>query len=158
MIQTVDYIDVEKRMKELGFSVENNLVLLPANFMDPKAETLVRSRNEDSVRKIWREAGLSVQTLSKQGVERPARVPESLEWIAPVIYVVANYVKDNPEQVKTAFEALSDYLKRIAKNQKVKVDVVTIQTKDVKYKMISYEGNAEGIKDLANIIREVVDK
>jgi hypothetical protein len=159
VIQTSDYTDVSVKADQLGLRLEGDFVLLPRNFEETgPTGAFVHDRNEATVRKLLSEAGLKVQTLEKAEGEERVHVQEAAEWIAPIIYAAASYIKENPEAVKLAFDVLFEYLKANFGNRSVKMKIVTRETRKSKDTMITYEGPVEGVKDLPKVIREVVDK
>jgi hypothetical protein len=73
--------------------------------------------------------------------------------------VSASLLSQNPHVISVALGVVSNYLtdwfKGIPGSKKVRLDVVVEQTEGQTYKRIHYEGDPEGLNELARIVREV---
>lgn len=159
MIQVHDYIDVKKRAEELGCGIPTSLALLPRNFEIARSkDELFHESSILTIRKLWRQNGIIETKIEKDGEKFPYTQENAFEWVAPVIFVSAALLSQNPHVISIALGIISNYLtdwfKGISGSGKVKLDIVT-GTKAGDYKIIHYEGDADGLEQLPEVIREV---
>lgn len=160
-IQLSDYLEVKKRAAELECNVPTELALLPRNFDVAKSkDELVYEGSVPTIRTLWRQAGITETRIEKPGERLSYAQEKAFEWIGPIIFVSGSLLSQNPHLISVALGTVSNYLTDWFKGipdskKKVKLDIVVEQTKGKKYKRIHYEGNAEGLNELARIVREV---
>ena len=158
-IKTSEYIDVKAQASKLGFETPRDLALLPINFdtADSK-DDLVYEDAVLTVRKLWRQAGITETKLEKEEEKFPYKQRKSFEWVAPTIFVSASLLSQNPDFVSIALNVIStyltDYFKGVVGHKTVKFDIVVEQDEQRKSKRIQYEGSLEGIDKLIEVIRE----
>jgi tagatose-1,6-bisphosphate aldolase non-catalytic subunit AgaZ/GatZ len=152
-----EYIDVKAQALKLGCNVPAELALLPINFdtADSKDE-LVHEDAVLTVRKLWRQAGITETKLEKEGEKFSYEQRKSFEWVPPIIFVSASVLSQNPDLVSIALNVIStyltDYFKGIVGDKTVKFDIIVEQNKS---KRIHYEGSLEGLDELTQVIKEI---
>lgn len=159
-ITTSEYIDVKAQALKLGCNVPAELALLPINF--DTAENKGELVHEDAVltiRKLWRQAGITETKLEKEGEKFPYEQRKSFEWVTPIIFVSASLLSQNPDLVSVALNVIStyltDYFKGIVGDKTVKFDIIIEQNKQNKSERIHYEGSLEGLDGLTQVIKEI---
>jgi hypothetical protein len=158
-INVSDYIDVESRAAELGCRVPAELALLPRNFdsADSKAD-LLYDNSADTVRKLLREAGARETPLETDDEEFSTLDNKAFEVIAPVLFVSAMLMTNNPGAVSIATGVMSnfatDLLRGVPGARSVKLDVI-VQKPDKTCKKVKYDGPVNGLAELPPVLHEV---
>jgi hypothetical protein len=120
---------------------------------------LVHEGSVPTIRVLWRQAGIAETKIEEPGERLSCAQEKAFEWIGPIIFVSASLLSQNPHVISVALGVVSNYLtdwfKGIPGSKKVRLDVVVEQTEGQTYKRIHYEGDPEGLNELARIVREV---
>lgn len=161
-IQTAEYIDVQQRAVELGCNVPTKLAFLPINFEEAKInDDLVFEDSVLTLRKLWRKAGIAETRIEKEGKQISYEQKKSLDAILPTVFISFSLLSQNPTLVTLALSIISNYVtdffKGMIGKRKIMIDIVVEQDEEKKSKRIRYEGNAEGLTTLAQIIKELKD-
>ena len=159
-ITTSEYVDVKAQALKLGCDAPTSLALLPINFDTANSkDELVHEDTVLTIRKLWRQAGITETKLEKEGEKFPYEQRKSFEWVAPIIFVSASLASQNPDLVSVALNVIStyltDYFKGIVSDKTVKFDIVIEQNKQSKSKRIHYEGSLEGLDELTQVLKEI---
>lgn len=161
-VQIQEYLDVATRAQGLGCEIPSSLAILPRNFAEAaESRELLYEDETPTVRILWREAGVVETPLLPPGTPTPQISEKSFEsWMGPTIFVSLSLMSQNPELVSVALSVISNYLtdwfKGFTDRRKAKLDIV-VQTRNVGYKKIHYDGPVDGLKDLPPIVKEVFE-
>jgi hypothetical protein len=162
-IDITSYVNVATRMAELGCEYpRSGIVLLPVNFAQASSVTgLLQASDTATVKKLLTEAGVPVEEILERS-RRPMYIKnKSAEWSAPIVFVCAAMLSQNPSIVSVALSVIGNYatdlLKGIGRGgADAKLEIV-VETKDG-YKKISYSGPTDGIRGLDSIVRRALDE
>ncbi|HMS26196.1 MAG TPA: hypothetical protein PKC80_02330 [Burkholderiaceae bacterium] len=163
-ISVSDYPSVADRIATLGCDFpESGVALLPLNFESATSITEFRQASEAStVRTLLRSAGLSYAEIVQRDKRPPYVHNNAFEWIAPTMFISAGVLSQNPNVASVALSVLANYVTDFFKGRgkvaAVKLDVVVETTKTKTSKRISYEGSPEGLRELAEVIREIANE
>lgn len=160
-INITDYPDVRSRAKELGLAEPVNMSFLPRGFLEAEeTSALANEASVSTLRTLFRQRGLEETKLDSQVGKFPVVHENALEWVAPILFFTAAHISENPEAISIACGVIAshvtDLFKGTNRNPSVKLEVIVETTKSKKTKKISYEGSPDGIKDLAEAIKETV--
>lgn len=155
-----DYLNVGKKMADLGCLYPNGLALLPANFESATSITDFRQVSEAAtVKTLFRSAGLPLDEIVEKDQKPPYIQNNAFEWVAPTLFISAALLSENQNYISVALGVISnyatDFFKGMSGKKCIKLDIVVERTKTKTCKRISYEGDAEGLKNLPDVIREV---
>ncbi len=90
-IKTSEYIDVRAQALKLGLTVPTALALLPINFDTANnKDELVHEDSVLTVRKLFRQAGITETRIEKEGERIPYEQRKSFAWVAPTLFVSAS--------------------------------------------------------------------
>jgi hypothetical protein len=162
-INVTDYANVGRKMADLGCRYPDRMALLPVNFESAAsvAEFLQASESA-TVRKLFLAEGLPIDEIVDRSQRPPYIKNKSFEWAAPIIFVSAALYSQNPTAVTLALNVLANYATEFFRGYGpiagVKLDVVVERKRNETYKRISYQGPIAGVKDLPEVIREVVNE
>lgn len=158
-----EYLNVSQKLADLGCRYPNGLALLPANFESATSIADFRQVSEAAtVKTLFRNAGLPHDDIVERDQRPPYIQNNALEWVAPTLFISAALLSENQHSVSVALSVIAnyatDFFKGISGKKSIKLDVVVEKTKSKTCKKISYEGNAEGLKGLADVIRATSDE
>lgn len=160
-ISVSDYPSVADRISTLGCEFpESGVALLPLNFESATSIAEFRQPSEAStVKTLLRTAGLPYAELVQRDQRPPYVHNNAFEWLAPTMFISVGVLSQNPNVASVALSVLANYVtdffKGRGKDAAVKLDVVVETTKTKTCKRISYEGSPEGLRELADVIREI---
>jgi hypothetical protein len=158
-----DYVRVEARAAELGCVYPTGMAILPENF-DTAADYIdLRQQSEaGTVRTLFRTNGLSLVEVLPELKPVPYIQNNSSEWVGPTLFISYAFFSENPLVVSVALGILANYLTEFFKGlpgkNKITLNIVVEKTPERSCKKISYEGNAEGLESLPEIIRSIADE
>ena len=160
MIQVSDYVDVRKRAQELDCNMPESITLLPRNFENARSKNeLVYETTTPTVRTLWRQNDITENALEKPEDRFPLVIEDSFEWIGPIIFVSSSIISQNPHSITVALNVISNYLtgwfKGIPRRDREAKLSIVVETKDMSYRKMEYEGPPEGLKDLPPVIKEM---
>ncbi len=158
-----DYINVSKKMAELGCRYPDRLALLPVNFKSASSITeFLQASEAATIRKLLLAEGLLLDDIVDKSQRPPYLKNKSHEWVAPIIFISASLYSQNPALVHVALSVLAhyatDFFKGMGGTHEVSLSIVSEKKKNESYKEVSYKGPVGGLKDLAEVIREVMDE
>lgn len=156
MKHNIEDFDPGKQTDLLECIDNNDFIFLPENIEADTIEYIYTESTSD-IRKIFRANSLSAFYLCSDKPKLRAR--KSADWFGPTLFVNFAILSQNPELINIALNLVSSYLydlfKGTASKKEVKFEIV-VQTKKSKgFKKIKYEGDVDGIKDLAEIIKQL---
>lgn len=160
--KVTDYIDVSKKMADLGCRFPERMALLPINFESAVSITeLLQASEAATIKKLLLAEAVPLDEIVDRSQRPPYVKSKSSEWISPIIFVSASLYSQNPALVSIALNVLgnfaTDFFKGIRGVHDVSLNIV-VGKKNKTYKKIAYHGPIEGLKDLPKIIREVADE
>jgi hypothetical protein len=158
-----DYVNVNKKVADLGCRYPDRLALLPVNFESATSiAELLQASEAATIKKLFVAEGLPVDDIVERGQRPPYIKNKWHEWVAPIVFVSAALCSQNPELLSLALNILANYATEFFRGDSAKpevgVDIVVEKKKNETYKRISYRGPIAGLKDLPEVIREVVDE
>jgi len=144
--------------KEINQELDSKqLYLLPYSY---RVKEIRYEDNLFTIKKILIEAGLPINTISLKK-EDSRIVSESIEWILPAIYIGIYFFQEHPELIANTFSKIYGYLKKTKgiafKDNSAKLRIV-LETKEHKNLEVDYNGPAENLKDLPDVIKSAFDK
>lgn len=157
-----EYKDVRSRLQELGCEIPTGFILLPINFeVAESPEDFRQATAAATIKKLFRAANLPLSEISPLEQQPPYQIHRSLGWIAPTLFVSASLIAENFGLVLSALEVIKNYVMEsaygVGGKKKMKLDIVIEQSDESTCKKISYEGPAEQLGCVANIIHTVVN-
>jgi hypothetical protein len=158
-----DYLNVAEKMADLGCQYPNQLALLPVNFKSASSITeCLQASEAATIRKLLVAEGLPLDEIFDQSKRPPYVKNKSYEWAAPIVFISASLYSQNPVLVSVALNILAnyatDFFKGMSGIHEVTLNIVVEKKKSESYKEISYKGPVDGLKDLPEVIREVVNE
>jgi hypothetical protein len=162
MVNVSDYVDVSTKLTDLGCNHPTGFALLPSNFESAGSIDEFRQASEAAtVKTLFRAAGIPHSDIVDKSKRPPYIHNNAIEWIAPTLFVSASLLSNNPELVSGALGVIStyvaDFLKGATGKNLVKLNVVVEKTKTRTCKEISYEGDAEGLRNLTGAIQDLAN-
>jgi hypothetical protein len=160
---TSDYVSVHSRSTELGcIYPTSGLSLLPDNFATAKVYEELRQQSEAaSIRTLFRTHGIPLSEILPSDKRVPYIQNNSYEWVGPALFVSAALISEDASAVSIALGVLSNYLtdffKGVSGRKSISLDVVVERTTSRSCKLVSYKGDIEGLKSLAEVIKAVSD-
>jgi len=162
---TSEYVDVFKRLGELGLSIPDTkgLVILPRGFESVgSAAELAEESDSSTLRKLLVEAGVATHLTKYEGQNLPVSVRRSAEWVAPTLFVGPLLLSQNPYAIEVALGVMesyiADYLRGLWPSKEVKLSFVIETSRSKKCKKLTYRGPVSGIKELTQLIRDLSDE
>lgn len=158
-----DYINIHKRIVDLGCIQPTGLALLPANFESASSIADFRQVSEAAtVRTLLRGSNVPLDEIVSEAQKPPYIQNNSFEWVAPTLFVSASVLSQNPNYVSVALSVIANYVteffKGMSGEDEVKMEIVVERTKSKTYKKVTYKGPPEGLKELQSVIRAVSDE
>lgn len=153
-----DYIDVPTKIRELGCDDPDGIAILPVNFEAARSADEFRQLSEAStVKTLLRNNNVLFSEVRK---EKPSYIQNNaFEWIAPTLFVSASLLSQQPETISVSLSVIANYVtdffRGFSGEKSIKLDIVVERTKSKTCKKVSYEGSVEGLKELADIVKEV---
>lgn len=154
-----DYVDVSKKIADLGCRYPERMALLPINFESATSiSEFLQAAEAATVKKLLLAEALPFDDIVDRSQRPPYVKNKGLEWIAPIVFVSAGLYSENPALVSVALNVLgnyaTDFFKGIGGAHEVNLNIV-VENKNKTFKKIAYQGPIEGLKGLAEVIREV---
>lgn len=158
-----EYVNVRKRIADLGCRHPEQLALLPLNFESASSiADLLQASEAATIRKLLLGEGLPIDDIVDRSRRPPYLKNKSHEWVAPILFISAALYSQNPNLVNVALNVIAnyatDFFRGVSPAREVKLNIIVEKRKDEIYKQISYQGCIAGLKDLPEVIREVVNE
>src|SRR5580692_4260791 len=98
-----DFIDVRKKIADLGCRDTEGMALLPINFESARSIAELRQASEAAtIKKLLIAEGVPVDDIVEKGQRLPYVKNKSFEWVGPILFVSASLYSQNPELVAVA--------------------------------------------------------
>lgn len=158
-----EYIDVRQRITDLGCLSPTGLALLPSNFETaPNISTFRQVSEGATVRTLLRTSNIPLDELVSKEQRPPYIQNNAFEWVAPILFVSAGVLSQNPSYLSVALSVIAnyatDFFNGMSGENKVQMDIVVERSKSNFCKKITYKGPPEGLKDLPEVIRAASDE
>lgn len=160
MVSITDYVSVREQACKLGCRLPGDLALLPRNFRYANnRNALVHERDASTIRKLWRQAGISETRLEPDTEEWPEVHEHTFEWIGPTVFVGASLLSGNPSMVALALNVIgnfvTDLFKGVPSSHRTAKMSIVVECPGGRCRKVDYEGPPEGLSELPKILREV---
>lgn len=158
-----DYINVRKKLSELGCEEPSGFAVLPDNFDSAESKSDFQQVAEAATLKtLLRNEELPHDEILDPEERLGYRQDNALEWVAPTLFISSALIVENQAYVSVALNVVSnyatDFFKGMAGEKSVSMDIVVETSEEKEYRKISYEGPPEGIKDLDSVVEEVFNE
>jgi hypothetical protein len=157
-----DCYNVGEKLHDLGCLEPRGLVLLPENLESVSGIGELRQAAETAtLRKLLKQSGVAPDEII-DGPHKPPTIHNKwAEWMPPTIFLAASIWTDNPQAVTVALGIIANYatdlFKGLSGEKRVKLQIIVERSKDQSCKKVSYEGSPEGMKEIADILRQAAD-
>jgi len=149
--------DIRKRASELGLEPVRDIALLPQGIESAEtADSLVFNAETATLRKLLVESGIGVHQPKTADGEDGVHIEKSADWIAPLIFIGARTLLENPNTVSLLLAVLEQFVVRVTRglhNPRVKLSFALEIEEGKKYQRLDYEGPPKAIKDVEELIR-----
>ena len=157
--EITEYVAVHERVRELDCDLPQGIVFLPANFQSAKsADEFMQDSAAATVRTLFRNAEIPHGDILKDGRRLPSIQNNSVDWVAPTLFLGASMLTENPDLVNVALSVVANYLTDFFKGspspKTIKLELVVEKEKDRSCTKISYEGSVEGLGALPEIVKQ----
>ncbi len=135
-----------------------NLTFLPENLTDVQdSAKFIYSETTTDLRKVFKLNNIVIDYLTN---DKPIlRGRKSADWVGPTLFIGFSILTDNSTLINVSLNLLSNYLhdffKGTISNKKVKFDIIIEIERNKEFQKVTYEGTVEGIKELAEVIKEL---
>lgn len=156
-----DYVSVSEKLKSFGISVPSGLAILPSNLATATSIGDLRQHVEsDTVRALLTEKKIAYQDIFDEDHQPPYLQQYSFEWFGPTLLISASMWSQDPSLLSVTLNVISSYLFDLFKgaaNGKATLDVI-VEKPDGSCKQIHYSGPSEGLSQVAEIAKNLVEK
>lgn len=161
-ITVSDAPDIVSQAEKLGCSVPRGICIVPRNFFEATSrENLLHESSAATVRILFRQEAIAEDTLERPSERFLCAQENAFEWLGPTICFTALSISQNPMIIAVSLNVIGNYLtdwfRGIAGEKKVKLDIIVEKQAGRSYKRIHYEGTPDGLKELGEIAREVIN-
>lgn len=154
-----DYVEVSKKMADLGCRYPERMALLPINFESAMSiSEFLQASEAATIKKLLLAESLPLDDIVDRSQRPPYVKNKSGDWVAPIVFVSASMYSQNQALVSLALNVLGNYATDFFKGSPRVHDVtlkIVVEKKNKTCKKITYQGPIDGLKDLAEVIREV---
>jgi len=155
-----DYVSVSEKLKSLGVSLQNGLAILPGNLATATSIDELRQQVEsDTVRTLLRANKIHYVEIFGEDDQPPYLQQYSFEWFGPTLFVSAGLLAQDPNVLSVTLGVITNYLYDLFKGNKegkASLDVI-FQQADGSCKQIRYSGPADGLSEIAEIVKSLGD-
>ncbi len=153
-----DYVSVSEKLNSLGISLQSGLAILPGNLATATSIDELRQQVEsDTVRTLLRANKIHYVEIFDEDDQPPYMQQYSFEWFGPTLFVSAGLLSQNPNVLSVALGIITNYLYDLfkgSKEGKASLDVI-FQQADGSCKQIRYSGPADGLSEVAEIVKRL---
>ena len=167
-IEVSDYIDVSRKLKELGYTQPEGIGILPDQFdtciSADKPSLLRRTR---TVVRLFEDNNIPVSIIEKEGQPVEYITIASSEWftgVGPTFLIPAALLAENPHIVSLALNVLADYVTDLFKGAKggnAELERVTEKVEkdgSKTYRKVRCPAAPEVLKALPGIVNKIFDE
>lgn len=154
-----EFSRVVDRASELRCQVPEGLSVIPELFDRATAASELRLRSETATLKaLLRENGITLGTIGPADARLPFVQNNAHEWVGPTLFISFGYLTQHADVIAVALGVISNYVTEffmgLGGEKKITLSIV-VEQPDGTCKRLSYEGDAEGLSELAKTIREM---
>jgi len=159
-IEVKPFINVRERLMQLGLHAPTGIAILPRNLesASDKADLLHES-STPTLRILWRQGSLKEDRIEGPDDMIPTIHEKQATFIAPMLFISAALLSENPAAVSLALNILGNYITQVFKgdfgSKRIKLSIVVEATSSSSYKKIEYDGDTNTLPDLIELVREV---
>lgn len=161
-IEVSDYIDVSRKLEELGCSQPEGIGILPDQFDSLTPEgTFAPLRRAFDVKHLLEDKQIPVSIIGKEGQDVLSTHIASSEWftgVGPTFLISAALLAENPHIISLALNVLANYLTEIFKGARegnASLEIVVEKDGPRVYKKIKCPVTPEMLKELPKIIKSI---
>jgi hypothetical protein len=152
--------DFVEHLKRLGLHTPTLVTVLPTNLSTASSiQDLTLESAAATVKTLFRSAGIDLQNIYPQDHKPQYIKNNAADWIAPAIFIGAGILSEHANTVSVALNVLSNYLTDLFKGKPaqptIKASFVVETDALGTYKRVEYEGSAEGLRALGEVITKV---
>lgn len=154
----IEEIDIKKAFSELKLETPDQIALLPENLNEAqKLDEFIFTETLVDLRKLFRLNNVKFEVLGEDtGLYRSRK---SADLYLPAIFFSLSGIFQNPNIISVALNIMSNYIYDTLKGsngRKTAAIEIYIETKENgRSKKISYKGDAEGVKHLEKVIKNL---
>ncbi|WP_417285104.1 hypothetical protein [Comamonas sp.] len=153
-----DYVSVSEKLKSLGVSIPSGLAILPGNLATATSIDELRQQVEsDTVRTLLRANKIHYVEIFDEDDQPPYLQQYSYEWVGPTLFLSAGLLSQDPNVLSVTLGFITNYLYDLfkgSKEGKASLDVI-FQQADGSCKQIHYSGPADGLSEVAEIVKSL---
>lgn len=154
------YCDVAARAKALALNAPDQLAILPRNFETAATtEGLLHESTAQTVRILFRENNIHETPLEREKQRIPCIQENNFALVLPTLFVGSLILSENAHLLSVALSVIAgyatDFFKGIPGRRNVKLSVVVEDKTKKASKIIHYEGDIDGLKDISDIAGKV---
>jgi hypothetical protein len=153
-----DYVSVSEKLKSLGVSLPSGLAILPDNLATATSIDDLRQQVEsDTVRTLLKSNKIDYVEIFGEDDQPPYLQQYSFEWFGPTLFVSAGLLSQDPNVLSVTLGVITNYLYDLfkgSKEGKASLDVI-LQQADGSCKQIHYSGPADGLSEVAEIVKNL---
>lgn len=157
-VQVSEFPSIQNNAAVLSCPMPPGILILPDNFEIAKqGDELLFAGEATTALKLLRHAGLPVAKLAGPEQVEAFVHNHDADWAFPLIFIGSELLKQSPDMVSLAISVLQDHVldlfKGVKNRPKVKAEVVIEDRRTGHYKRLTYEGDAEGLRELTTTIK-----
>lgn len=151
-----NYLNLDNRLSELGIDASCDFLIIPENIESANSkEDFIFTETAIDIKKLLKINDVRIELLQSKELKLKQR--KAIDYFAPVLYIGFSMLSENYPIVSKALELLSnhisDYFKGKFGSKNVKLEVIVETKPKSEYKKINYEGEIEGLKEVAEMIK-----
>lgn len=160
-ITVSEYTCVSDHVTQLGCRMPTGIAMLPHNFETATSACDLLLRAEAStIQKLFRNQNVPLDSFHSPSERPPSVHNKHFDW-APILFVSAALLSENPAAVNVALGVIANYATDFFKGlpkKAVKLHVVVERKADRVCKKVTYEGDAAGLQSLPDLLRRISDE
>ncbi len=160
-VSTREIDSVAMRATQLGVTVPDGIVAIPNDFFSTaNATELNYVANTLTVKALLREANIELQLVENNSTPIPYIHNRDSTWVAPILFVSASFLSENPHLISVALNVLSNYVTDLFKGglikPRVRATFVIEKTSRKTTLRIDYDGPPEQLHTIENTIKRAL--
>jgi hypothetical protein len=158
-VTTSEMLMFEQRLLDHGLSLPQTfeIVVLPSRALSSAgSDTLHRESEASTLRKVFAAEGFAVVELAPKTPGAGIRIQKASDLLFPAIVVAYQLLIDDPARLRALVDTLATYVvERLPRPKRQVRFQIVLQGKARCYREITYDGPAEGLRDLERVLREL---
>ncbi|PQJ08965.1 hypothetical protein CJD36_021385 [Flavipsychrobacter stenotrophus] len=156
--EAINYINLDNRFKDLNCIEPSTFCFLPENIEDAKSmDEFIYTDNALVLRKLFKANNLPEERLHDNISKTRQR--RSADWYGPTLFIGYSLWTQNPNMVSIGLSVIANYVTDFFKGsfgeKKIKLEIVIETTPKKIYKKLTYEGDAQGLKNIEDLIKKM---